>query len=138
MSTAAIVLAAGASARLGRPKQLVPYRGRPLLQAIVDAVEEWPVDPVVVVLGAHADEILDAVDFGGVIVAINEDWQEGMASSIRVGFDILGRDGGVERAFVVLGDQPEIPAEVPTSRHQNSPVAQMAAASVRTTSRSTP
>ena len=114
MSTAVIVLAAGESSRLGRPKQLVPYRGRPLLQSVVDAVADWPVASVVVVLGAHADVILDAVEFGSVIVAINEDWQEGMASSIRVGFDILGRDGGVERAFIALGDQPEIPAEVPT------------------------
>jgi len=113
MSTAAIVLAAGASRRLGRPKQLVPFRGRPLLQVVVDAVAQWPVETVIVILGAHAEEILDAVDFGDAVVAINEDWAEGIASSLRVGLDILGRSAVVQRAFVALGDQPEIPAEVP-------------------------
>lgn len=113
MTTAAIVLAAGASRRLGRPKQLVLYRGRPLLQAVVDAVTSWPVHKIVVVLGSNADDVLDAVEFREAIVAINEDWEEGIASSLRVGLDILGRDAAVERTFVVLGDQPEIPAEVP-------------------------
>lgn len=113
MSTAAIVLAAGESQRLGRPKQLVPFRGGPLLQAVVDAVARWPVDTVVVVLGAHAEEILDAVNFGDAVVAINEDWAEGIASSLRVGLDILGRSAVAQRVFVALGDQPEIPAEVP-------------------------
>lgn len=113
MSTAVIVLAAGGSRRLGRPKQLVPYRGRPLLQLVVDGVREWPVESVVVVLGAAADDVLDAVDFGDAMVAINEDWEEGIASSLRVGVDILERDPAVERTFVALGDQPGIPAEVP-------------------------
>jgi molybdenum cofactor cytidylyltransferase len=113
MTIAVVVLAAGESRRLGRPKQLVPWRGRPLLQGVVDAVAAWPADIRVVVLGSSAEEILDAVDFGDAIVAINEDWGEGIASSVRVGFDILGRDATVERAFVALGDQPEIPPEVP-------------------------
>jgi len=113
MSTAVIVLAAGGSRRLGRPKQLVPWRGKPLLQSVVDAVATWPAEIVVVVLGASAEEILDAVDFGGAIVAINDDWEEGIAASVRVGFDILGRDSHFERAFVALGDQPEIPPEIP-------------------------
>jgi molybdenum cofactor cytidylyltransferase len=113
MSTAVIVLAAGGSRRLGRSKQLVPYRGMPLLQSVVGAVKEWPVDTVVVVLGAGADDVLDAVDFGDAIVAINEDWEEGIASSLRVGVDILERDPALDRTFVALGDQPGIPAEVP-------------------------
>jgi molybdenum cofactor cytidylyltransferase len=113
MTVAVIVLAAGGSRRLGRPKQLVSWRGRPLLQGVVDAVAAWPADVRIVVLGSSAEEILDAVDFGDAIVAINEDWEEGIASSIRVGFDILSRDSTMHRAFVALGDQPEIPADVP-------------------------
>lgn len=112
-TTAAVVLAAGASERLGTPKQLVDWNGRPLLEGVVRAVAEWPVDVVVVVLGASAEEILERVDLDDAVVAINEGWAEGMASSIRVAFDILTRDRAITRAFVVLGDQPRIPVEVP-------------------------
>lgn len=112
-TTAALILAAGASRRLGRPKQLVPYGDGPLLAKVVASVRSWPVDLVVVVLGAHADEILDAVEFGDAVVLLNEEWEEGMASSLRVGLDFLTRHPHVEKAFVVLGDQPEIPTDVP-------------------------
>jgi molybdenum cofactor cytidylyltransferase len=113
MSVAAVVLAAGASTRLGRPKQLVQVRGASLLQSVVGSVASWPVETVVVVLGADAEDILDAVDFGDAVVAINEGWEEGMASSLRVGLDILTREPGLTHTFVALGDQPDIPAEVP-------------------------
>jgi molybdenum cofactor cytidylyltransferase len=112
-STAAVVLAGGASRRLGQPKQLVLYRDRPLLEHIVQAVLEWPVDRVVVVLGAAAEDILEKVDFGSAVVAINDDWEEGIASSLRVGLDVLARDPHADLAFVVLGDQPGIPPDVP-------------------------
>lgn len=114
-ATAAIVLAGGASTRMGRPKQLVRWHDRPLLEHVVASVLRWPVASVVVVLGAHAEEILDEVDFGDALVAINDDWEEGIASSLRVGFDVLSRDAGLEAAFVVLGDQPSIPEDVPAS-----------------------
>lgn len=73
----------------------------------------WPVDEVVVVLGASSEEILEAVDFGTAVVAINEAWPDGLSSSLRVGLDVLSRDPGWERAFVALGDQPDIPESVP-------------------------
>jgi molybdenum cofactor cytidylyltransferase len=111
--TAAIVLAAGESRRLGSPKQLVEIGGAPLLQQVIEMVGRWPVDGVVVVLGAHADQVMDGIDFGDATIAINDDWEEGMAASIRVGLDLLARDASWERAFVVLGDQPGIPEEVP-------------------------
>jgi molybdenum cofactor cytidylyltransferase len=111
---AAIVLAAGASTRMGRPKQLLPFRGRTLLEQVVSKVGTWPVDQVVVVLGAHAEEILEAVDFGEAVVVVNDDWAEGMASSLRVGLDFLTRDSSFGRVFVALGDQPDIPPDVPT------------------------
>jgi molybdenum cofactor cytidylyltransferase len=112
-TTAAIVLAGGRSSRLGRPKQLVEVDGVPLLQRVVDAVGSWPVDPVVVVLGSGADDILEAVDFGEAMVAVNDDWGEGIASSLRVGLDILSRDSKLTHVLVALGDQPSIPDDVP-------------------------
>ena len=113
-TTAAVVLAGGASRRLGHPKQLILYRDQPLLEHVVQSVLTWPVDQVVVVLGCGAEEILEAVDFGGSVVAINDDWEEGIASSLRVGLDVLSRDPHTDLAFIALGDQPGIPADVPT------------------------
>jgi molybdenum cofactor cytidylyltransferase len=109
------VLAAGGSRRLGCPKQLLDWGGRPLLEEVVAAVHRWPASPVVVVLGASAEEILDRVDLGGAPVVINPEWEEGIASSLRVGFDWLAREGGGEWAFVALGDQPRVPGEVPSA-----------------------
>jgi len=111
---AAIILAAGSSERFGSPKQLVDLNGRPLLEHIVTDALAWPVDTVVVVIGAFADEILDAIDFQDAVVAINEDWSEGLSSSLRVGLDVLTRDPKWDQTFVALGDQPQIPPAVPS------------------------
>ena len=98
---------------MARPKQMLDWGGRLLLEHVLDAVACWPVDGVVVVLGAHAEEILDRVDFGTALVALNPGWEEGLASSLRVGLDLLSRDPRHEAAFIVLGDQPQVPPEVP-------------------------
>ncbi len=111
---AALVLAAGGSSRLGRPKQLVDWGGRPLLTHVLAEVAAWPAMRVVVVLGAVAEEVLDAVEFGDAEVVINPEWEEGLASSIRVGLDALSRDARVTAAFVALGDQPGVPVDVPS------------------------
>ena len=110
---AAIILAAGSSEQFGSPKQLADLNGRPLLEQIVTDVLAWPVGTVVVVIGAFADEILDSIDFQDVVVAINEDWSEGVSSSLRVGLDVLTRDPKWDRTFVALGDQPNIPKGLP-------------------------
>jgi molybdenum cofactor cytidylyltransferase len=113
VSAAALVLAAGAARRLGRPKQLLEWNGRPLLEWAVEAVHAWPVELVVVVLGASSEEILGGTDLGNSLVAINPEWEEGIASSIRVGIDVLARDRRFDRTFIALGDQPRVPLEVP-------------------------
>ncbi|MDH3249399.1 MAG: nucleotidyltransferase family protein [Acidimicrobiia bacterium] len=112
MRTAALVLAAGSSSRLGRPKQLIDWGGKPLLDVVLDQVRTWPVDEIWVVLGACADDILEGCDFEGTSVVINDDYQEGLASSLRVGLDGLMRSSKVEGALVVMGDQPTIDPEV--------------------------
>lgn len=108
MRTGAIVLAAGASRRLGRAKQLADWHGRPLLAHVLEQVESWPVDEIVVVLGARSEEIRTVVDLSRFVVVENPDWEEGMASSIRAGLAAAASD----RVFIALGDQPDIPAGV--------------------------
>ncbi|MFI5283908.1 MAG: NTP transferase domain-containing protein [Candidatus Dormibacterales bacterium] len=108
MSCTGLVLAAGSSRRLGSPKQLLLLEGRPLLELVVDKVNSSRLDDVLVVLGASADEIRARVNFGRARTLVNADHATGMASSLRAGLAAL--PDTVDRALIVLGDQPEISA----------------------------
>jgi CTP:molybdopterin cytidylyltransferase MocA len=110
LSAAGLVLAAGSSRRMGRPKQLLPLDGRPLLERVVAAANASSLDEVVVVLGGSADEIKAGVRLGRARVVYNSDHIEGLSSSIRAGLASL--DDGVDRAVVILGDQPAVTAEL--------------------------
>jgi molybdenum cofactor cytidylyltransferase len=112
MTTAAVVLAAGESRRLGRPKQLEPWGDTNLLTHVVARTREFPVDEVWVVLGYDHERILEESDLGDAGVIENPEWGEGIASSIRVAFDALTRLSRCDRALIVLGDQPAVPVEV--------------------------
>lgn len=112
MSVAALILAAGGSERFGSTKQLADWHGTPLLELVIKQTAEWPVDAVYVVLGANAEAILETVDLTGTVVVENEGWEEGMASSVRVGLDALANAKGFDRAFIVMGDQPNVSVEV--------------------------
>ena len=108
MSVAALILAAGGSSRLGRPKQLEKWGDTTLLGHVVDAVRDYPVDEVWVVLGAHIDTILATVNLTDCGIIENPEWQEGIASSLRVGLDALNQMSRAESALIVIGDQPDI------------------------------
>ncbi len=95
---------------MGEPKQLLLVRGRPLLEAALAAACDSRLDEVVVVLGAHAAEIRQSVRLGRARVVINPDHVEGLSTSLRAG--IAGLDARVDRAVVILGDQPDISAEL--------------------------
>lgn len=112
MSTAAVVLAAGGSRRLGRTKQLEPWGDSNLLGHVVARTLEFPVDEVWVVLGHDADEILSTTDLGDAYLVENFEWEEGIASSLRVGLDALTRLSRCDQALIVIGDQPEVPVEL--------------------------
>jgi molybdenum cofactor cytidylyltransferase len=101
-----LVLAAGSSQRMGRPKQLLPVGGRPLLGIVVSQVCASRLDEVVVVLGGHADEVAAAVDLGRARSVVNAEYACGMSSSLKAGIAAMGDD--VERVVVVLGDQPDV------------------------------
>jgi molybdenum cofactor cytidylyltransferase len=112
MTTAAVVLAAGASRRLGRSKQLEPWGDSNLLSIVVARTRAFPVDEVWVVLGHDYERILEETDFGDAGVIENPEWAEGIASSIRVALDALTRLSRVDKALIVMGDQPSVPVEL--------------------------
>jgi molybdenum cofactor cytidylyltransferase len=109
-ASAGVILAAGASRRMGEPKQLLEVGGRPLLEAVVAAACASQLDEVVVVLGARAEEIRAAVDLGRARVVVNPDYEQGLSASLRAGIASLGAD--VSRALVILGDQPDVNASL--------------------------
>jgi molybdenum cofactor cytidylyltransferase len=105
-----VVLSAGSSTRLGRPKQLLPLRGRPLLQHVLDAAAAADLHEVVVVLGHRAAQISEALvrpPRGRVVV--NPAHDRGQSTSLRAGLAALGPEVGA--ALVLLGDQPEVRVE---------------------------
>lgn len=105
----AVILAAGASTRMGSPKQLLTLSGQPLLARAVESALEAPVWPVVVVLGAHAESIKPVLAKYPVLVAENPAWPEGMASSLRVGIGMLQQfSRRLDSAVVMLCDQPAL------------------------------
>jgi molybdenum cofactor cytidylyltransferase len=102
---AGVVLAAGGSSRMGRPKQLLPYCGKPLVQAAVDAALGARLDRVIVVTGAQAEAVEAALDPGAASVVRNPDFLRGNMSSL-----ICGAAAVPDAAAIVLlmGDNPGV------------------------------
>ncbi|HVU73605.1 MAG TPA: nucleotidyltransferase family protein [Mycobacteriales bacterium] len=107
MTPAGVVLAAGAGTRLGRPKALVRTGAELLVERAVRTVRAGGCDPVVVVLGAQAEDVRAAADLGDAVVVENAAWETGMGSSLRCGLDAAARTGA-PAAVVALVDQPGI------------------------------
>ncbi|MDG6987711.1 MAG: nucleotidyltransferase family protein [Nitrososphaerota archaeon] len=105
MLIVAIVLAAGESRRMGRPKQTLNVGGVPMLQRVLDMLRKTKVDRVVVVTGAHWEELRAAVKFGKEEVIHNEGYAEGMGSSLRAG---IAAAGTADAVLIVLADQPSV------------------------------
>lgn len=108
-----VVLAAGGSSRLGRAKQLLPYLGRTLVEYAVRTALASGAAEVVVVVGAEASAVREALRGLKVRIVVNADWALGMGGSIAAGVAALSPS--VEAAVVALGDQPRItPAHLRT------------------------
>ena len=106
MFLSAVVLAAGSSRRLGRPKQTLPFRDTTLLGATLDVVRAAGVDQALVTLGGAAPEVRAAVDLDGFEVVEVEDHGQGCAASIVAAVDRI--DHAADGFVLLLGDQPGV------------------------------
>jgi molybdenum cofactor cytidylyltransferase len=107
MNVTAIVLAAGASTRMGSVKQLLPYRGTTMLGAVLDSLLATCVGHIIVVLGYHAEKVREAIGERAVEVVVNPDPSRGMLSSVQCG---ISAAVDTDLYLIALGDQPRLQA----------------------------
>jgi molybdenum cofactor cytidylyltransferase len=103
------ILAAGASTRFGSPKQLVRIAGSPVLHELISSAAYVAGRSVTVVLGAHAREIAPALRQSAASLIVNRDWQEGLASSIRVAVE--SAPPRCDGLMLLLADQVAVTAD---------------------------
>ena len=112
-SIAVIILAAGRSARLGSPKQLLSYRGKTHLQHTIDTALESQASPILVVLGSGKDAIKKELEQKQVFILENSSWESGMASSISCGITNLQELAPESKAVILMVcDQPFVNAKL--------------------------
>ncbi|QYA26107.1 nucleotidyltransferase family protein [Gramella sp. MT6] len=107
-----VILAAGSSSRLGYPKQLVEFKGKPMLQHIIDVADSFEFETKVLLVGANSEEIKSTIEPKNFEILFNKNWQEGMASSIRAGLErSLEKEKDLEYLLILLSDQPFLSRE---------------------------
>jgi molybdenum cofactor cytidylyltransferase len=104
-----IILAAGESKRMGSPKMLLPYKETTILENVVTNVLSSETDNIMVVLGAYYDSVKARIINMPVSHCYNEDYKQGMLSSVKCGFRNLPRD--IDAVLIFQGDQPMISPE---------------------------
>ncbi|MBK77250.1 MAG: hypothetical protein CL518_02290 [Actinobacteria bacterium] len=108
---AAIILAAGESTRMGFPKQLAEYKGNTILETVVETVSSY-IENTVVVLGHENETLTEKINFKNSTILINENWEEGIVSSIRTGLFYLNSAKNIDGVLIFMGDQPAINNDV--------------------------
>jgi molybdenum cofactor cytidylyltransferase len=103
---AAVILSGGASSRMGSPKALLPYQGRPFLEHLLEVTAHREIGVRRVVLGAHADPIAKAVNLKADEIVINHDWEKGQLTSIQAALRSL--PPGTDGILLCLIDHPLI------------------------------
>ena len=103
---AAVILSGGASSRMGSPKALVPFQGRPFLEHLLEVTAHREIGVRRVVLGAHAEPIAKAVNLKADEIVINEEWEKGQLSSIQAALRSL--PPGTDGILLCLIDHPLI------------------------------
>jgi len=110
---AILILAAGGSKRLGKPKQLLNYKNEVLLQHAINESRGSSAQSIVLVLGAAFEVIINKIDTKGLYVVKNEDWQKGIASSISMGINALYEIKRLPDAVILMVcDQPFINSSI--------------------------
>jgi molybdenum cofactor cytidylyltransferase len=111
---AGLVLAAGASSRMGKPKQLLPVLDETLLGRVLNESLKSDLDKVVLVLGHQAEEIQAAIEESlehpKLLVIVNRRYEEGISSSVRAGLSVI--EGSHSHVMVILADMPHIDANL--------------------------
>ena len=108
-----VLLAAGASSRLGKPKQLLPYKGTTLLKHAVQLAVDAALKPIVIVVGANANILNIEIEESQANIVMNETWQEGMASSIRTGLQkMLELEPTINSVIMMVCDQPFVTVQL--------------------------
>lgn len=106
----AIVLAAGESLRMKKVKMLLPFKGKTIIEKVLENIAMSEVCRTIVVLGSYSDQILKVVEPYGIKYCFNDKYREGMFSSVKCGFSSVPE--GSEAVMVFLGDQPMIGPDV--------------------------
>ena len=108
-----IILAAGASARMGQPKQSLEFKGETLLQRAVQTALKSECRPVVVVLGAQINNLKNEIKDFDVQIAENADWKLGMSSSVKIGIEKISElNNQISGVVIMVCDQPFVSAEL--------------------------
>jgi len=105
----AILLAAGESKRMGKPKQLMPFGQSTLLEQAIDNLMNSAVDEIIVVLGYKAEEMIKTIAAKPVKIVVNPNYRPGMSTSIIAGLSLV--DSQAQTVMLALGDQPSVDSQ---------------------------
>ncbi|MES2005230.1 MAG: nucleotidyltransferase family protein [Bacteroidota bacterium] len=113
MKTGFLILAAGAAKRMQQPKMLLPFGEETILSHIIGEVKAAGAHTICLVTGYYHEEIIRSIDIENILVTYNENWEEGMAGSIRKGLSsLIEKYPGMRSVMIMVSDQPYLHHEL--------------------------